>query len=70
MSKHANFTDYFIENYAVDTLINGNISECIRYLRGLLDFGKAGIQTLHEELIRIKTEAPEKYNYVLKKVFS
>lgn len=57
-------------NYAFETLINGNISECIQYLKGLIDYGLIGIGALHDELIGIKEHCPDRYEYIKAKVFS
>jgi hypothetical protein len=46
------FDEYYMHNYATETLINGNTSECIKYLQGLMDYGKAGILTLHNDLLK------------------
>ena len=52
--------------YASETLINGNISECIRYIELL--YSKNLNTWAHEELTLIKENCPERYNYILKKV--
>lgn len=63
--------DYIQTNgYAAETLINGNISECVNYLKGLLEYGLIGIGTMHDELMTIKEQYPERYDYVRAKVFS
>lgn len=56
--------------YGVNTLINGNISECIIYLRELISAGSAGVNIAYEELNDIKELCPERYEYVKEKVFS
>lgn len=58
------------DQYAVETLINGNITECIKYLKGLIDYGLTGIMTMHDELINIKEKCPDRYDYIRKRVFS
>jgi len=52
--------------YAADTLINGNITHCIEYLKHLNYFNMA--TWVYEELDLIKRRCPEKLQYVLKKV--
>jgi len=56
--------------YGVNTLINGNISECINYLRELISAGSTGVNIAYEELNDIKELCPERYEYVKEKVFS
>lgn len=56
--------------YSVETLINGNISHCIEYLKGLKSYNDAGLLTLHKELLLIKIHAPERYEYIINKVFT
>lgn len=64
------FEKVFIpDNYAVFTLLNGNISECIRYLRELKETGIVGQKTVHEDLMMINEMVPEKYQYVKNMVF-
>lgn len=59
-----------INGYAAETLINGNISECIKYLKGLIEYGLTGIGAMHDALMRIKEECPDRYDYIRAKVFS
>jgi hypothetical protein len=71
MKKHTTkFENEYIPNYAVETLINGNISECVDYLKRIKATSIAGDQVAHEELMAIKEQVPEKYNYIKSKVFS
>jgi len=64
------FDQYYIHNYATETLINGNISECIQYLQGLFDYGKPGMRVIHDELCSINYSIPARYKYIKDKVFS
>jgi hypothetical protein len=64
------FDKYFLPKYATETLINGNISECISYLRGLFQYGKVGMNVIHDELISIMNQVPERYEYVKKETFT
>jgi hypothetical protein len=57
---------YVAHGYAAETLINGNISEAIRYLNELINNGY--FSTAHEELIKIKEDCAEKYPYILSKI--
>jgi hypothetical protein len=57
-------------DYAVTTLINGNISECIQYLRDLIGTGITGMKEASEQLIKIKEQCPERYEYINDKVYS
>lgn len=57
---------YVEHGYAAETLINGNISEAIRYLNELINSGY--FSTAHEELIKIKEDCAEKYPYILSKI--
>jgi hypothetical protein len=52
--------------YACDTLINGNISECINYLNKLIDIGFFII--VHDELTIIKENIPNRYEYIKTKL--
>lgn len=52
--------------YACDTLINGNISHCIDYLRHL-NMHRMSI-LIHKELCLIKEHCPDRYDYVLNKL--
>lgn len=70
MTKTISFDQYYIHNYAADTLHNGNISECIKYLRGLFEYGKTGMSVIHDELINIKNNIPERYEYIKNKTFA
>jgi hypothetical protein len=65
------FTKVFVSpNYGVETLINGNITECIEYLKDLLETGNVGIQTAYEELENIKNQVPDRYNFIKTSVFA
>lgn len=55
--------------YALETLINGNISHCIEYVRGLLSYGINGIHAAHDALVLIKEDYPASYNYIKTHVF-
>lgn len=68
--KEIPFDKYFIKGYALETLINGNISECIEYLKGLFEYGLTGILCIHEELITIKEEYSDRYEYIKARVFT
>lgn len=57
---------FISENYSIDTLVNGNITECIRYIDELISNGY--FTPAHEELVKIKEQYPEKYKYVKNKV--
>lgn len=75
MSKLKKMTvpfDVYIQTYpyAVETLINGNVTECITYLKGLIEYGLIGIGAMHDELITIKEQYPERYAHIRAKVFS
>lgn len=61
---------YVSPNYAVETLVNGNITECITHLRDLISSGITGVDLAYEQLNEIKIQVPEKYKYVKDKVFS
>jgi hypothetical protein len=52
--------------YACDTLINGNITECINYLNKLIDKGFFII--VHDELTIIKENIPYRYEYIKTKL--
>ena len=67
MNNKKEFTQIYVEHgYAAETLINGNISEAIRYLNELINGGY--FSTAHEELIKIKEDCAEKYPYILSKI--
>jgi hypothetical protein len=61
---------YAGENYATETLINGNISHCVTYLKDLLECGTNGINVVYHELESIKTNVPDRYNFIKTAVFS
>ncbi len=64
-------TDIFIEkDYTVNTLINGNISECITYLKDLIECGNVGIGIVYEELSNIRELSPARYDYIKNNVFN
>jgi hypothetical protein len=48
--------------YASETLINGNITECINYLNKLIDMGFFIVA--HDELTIIKENVPNRYEYI------
>ena len=52
--------------YSCDTLINGNITECINYLNKLIDMGFFII--VHDELTMIKENIPHRYEYIKTKL--
>ncbi len=52
--------------YGADLLINGNISECIRYMSILVSLDN--IKCIHAELLLINELCPDKYEYVLGKI--
>lgn len=54
--------------YAADTLINGNVSECIRYLNELLECRATVF--VWEELEDIKERCPERFCYIKSKLHS
>lgn len=56
--------------YALNTLINGNISECILYLRSLRRTGITGQSVTHEELKKIAEFVPDKYEFIQRSVYS
>lgn len=56
-------------DYAVNTLINGNVSECIQYLRDLIGTGIVGMKEASEQLIKIKEQLPERYKYINDNVY-
>jgi hypothetical protein len=64
------FDEYYIHAYATETLINGNTSECITYLKGLFEYGKVGMRAIRQELLSINYTVPDKYKYVMGQVFS
>lgn len=67
MNNKKEFTQIYVEHgYAAETLINGNISEAVRYLNELINNGY--FSTAHEELIKIKEDCAEKYPYILNKI--
>lgn len=67
MNNRVEFTKIYVEHgYAAETLINGNISEAVRYLNDLINNGY--FSTAHEELIKIKEDCAEKYPYILSKI--
>ena len=61
---------FICPNYATDTLINGNMSECINYLKDLIKTGIAGQLIAHEELTNIKEQVQDRYEYIKDKVFA
>jgi uncharacterized protein YqgV (UPF0045/DUF77 family) len=52
---------YVHEGYAAETLINGNISECIRYIK---EMNKISSDIAFDELLKVKELCPNKYEYV------
>ena len=67
MNNRKEFTNIYVKHgYAAETLINGNISECVRYLNEFINNGY--FKTAHEELIKIKEDCAEKYPYILSKI--
>ncbi len=54
------------DGYACETLINGNISECIKYLNELIKEGFFIIA--HNELVMIKENQFNKYEYIKSKL--
>lgn len=67
MNNRVEFTKIYVKHgYAAETLINGNISECVRYLNELINNGY--FSTAHEDLIKIKEDCAEKYPYILSKI--
>jgi len=61
---------YVCPDYAVNTLINGNISECVKHLRDMIGTGLNGMSYATEQLMKIKEQCPEKYEYIHSKVYS
>ena len=61
---------YVCPNYAIITLKNGNISECVRYLRELVGTGLSGMREATEQLTKIKYHFPERHEYIIEKVYS
>ncbi len=59
---------YVYDGYAADTLINGNVSECIRYIKEMMNLGSAGIGIAVDELMKIKELCPERYDFVKSKI--
>lgn len=57
-------------DYAVITLQNGNISECVRYLRELVGTGLTGMKDATDQISKIKHHFPESYEYIIDKVYS
>ena len=57
------------DGYAAETVINGNVSHCIEYLRDLRECGIVGEMVAHDELVNLKQTCPDKYNYIKEKVF-
>jgi hypothetical protein len=70
MPERSLMETFVAANYATDTLVNGNISECITYLKDLLECGSAGVKIVYEELDSIKANVPDRYNFVYHNVFS
>lgn len=71
LTKRKVLDEVFIHSgYAAETLINGNISHCIEYIRELTDCGKTGIQIAFDELEMIKQQVPERYNFIKASVFN
>lgn len=65
------FDEVFVApDYALTTLINGNVTECISYLRDLIATGATGSQEAHEQLVKICEADPTRYRYILSKVFA
>lgn len=63
------FDNYYLpRGYAAETLINGNFTHCVEYLRGLLNYGTTGAKAMHEELQLIKEYAPDRYNTILSRI--
>ncbi len=54
------------EGYACETLINGNVSQCIKYLNELIKEGFFIIA--HNELVMIKENQFNKYEYITSKL--
>lgn len=52
--------------YAYQTLLNGNVSECIRFLNELIQQGFFIV--VHYELTIIKENAPNRYDYIKSKL--
>lgn len=66
------FTDIFVDfDYPLETLINGNKSECINHLREFLKIGcPASISYIHDSLLMIfKNFDFGTYEYVKTNVF-
>ena len=55
---------YVHEGYAAETLLNGNISECIRYIKEIAEFS---LEIAFDELLKVKELCPNKYEYVKSK---
>ena len=66
--EYEKFVQY--PGYACDTLINGNKSHCIEYLQQLICSGLAGTHWAFDELLTIKNNCPDKYDYIIDNVFS
>ncbi len=65
MKNNQTFTEYCEhKGYAAETLLNGNFTHCVEYLRGLSNYGAIGAYRLHEEMQNIKETAPHKYEAV------
>jgi len=62
-------TVFIAPDYALETLINGNISECIKYLRALIGTGLTGMKEAADQLMKIKEQDPERYQYINNKVY-
>jgi hypothetical protein len=71
MNKKYTFEEiYQSPTYALDTLVNGNPSACVEYIRDLIfTDSPAGIQAAGEALALIKNENHPKYDWVASQVF-
>lgn len=69
MNHKQSFTEYYEgRGYASETLINGNFSHCVEYLRGLLDYKETGLKTMLDELDLIRENCPERYEAIKNRV--
>lgn len=55
-------------DYPINTLINGNVTECINTLNDILKMG--GVNWVHQQLLKIKENdlVNSRYNYILKQL--
>ena len=56
---------FVCNDYALETLINGNYAECARYLTELLTCSKAGLEEYTESIIKIYNHSKNDYEIII-----